>query len=296
MAMKKLFSERHGAIKPRVAGTLDATASDALLTLIRARMDEEWFGLRFPEKCRDGYAHAGTDFSKLRATMDGYNLLWPREPFEHDAPPTDGQVFDLVEFTYEHVSEALNPEFHSYWNHSHYTYDQQQGQAKFATDVNRIFERNGMAFELVDGEVKRLIPTPLHEELARSTVHTGDVLLDQMLAVATEKYLHRDPTVRRESIEKLWDAWERLKTIEAGKDKKASTANILDTAATEPAFRGLLEIEAQQLTDIGNRFMIRHSEVGKVPITEPRQVDYLFQRMHAAISLLLHASGRLRTV
>jgi hypothetical protein len=184
---------------------------------------------------------------------------------------------------YEHVAEALNPQFHSYWSHSHFTYDQQQGQAKFETDVNRIFERHGLAFELADGEVRRLVPVPLHQELARSTAHTGDGPLDQMLAVATEKYLHRDPAIRRESIEKLWDARERLKTIEAGKDKKASTANILDKAATEPAFREVLEKEALQLTDIGNKFMIRHSEVGKVPITEPKQIDYLFQRMHAAI-------------
>lgn len=98
-----------------------------------------------------------------------------------------------MEFTYEHVAEALNPEFHSYWSHSHYTYDQDSGREKFAADVNRIFERNGMAFELADGEVWRLIPAPLHEELARSIVHTGDAALDQMLAAATEKYLHRDP-------------------------------------------------------------------------------------------------------
>lgn len=292
--MKRLFTERHGAIKPRVAETLDATTRDALLTLICARLDEEWFGLRFPKRCPDGHAHAGTDLTKLRATMTGYGLLWPCEPFEPDSLPTDGQIFDLVEFSYEHVAEALDPTLHSYWSHSHYTYDQQQGRERFATDVNRILERNGTAFELADGEVRRLIPAPLHEELARYTVNTGDGPLDHMLAAATEKYLHRDPAVRRESIEKLWDAWERLKTIEAGKDKKARTANILDKAATEPAFRDLLEKEALQLTDIGNKFMIRHSEVGKVPIIEPRHVDYLFQRLHAAIWLLLQASGRLR--
>lgn len=295
MVTKKLFTERYGALKPRIAETLDITARNALLTLLRARMDEEWFGLRFPEKCRDGHAHAGTDFSKMRATMDGYGLLWPRELFDPNSLPTDGQIFDLLEFSYEHVAEALNPDFHSYWSHSHYTYDQEQGQAKFATDINRIFERNGIAFEFVDGEVRRLIPGPLHEELARSIVQTGDGPLDQMLVAATEKYLHRDPAVRRESLEKLWDAWERLKTIETGKDKKASTANILDRAATEPVFRELLEREALQLTDIGNKFMIRHSEVGKILITESKQVDYLFQRLHAAIWLLLHSSGRLRT-
>jgi hypothetical protein len=291
--MKKLFTERQGAVKPRVADTLDATTRDALLTLVRARMDEEWFGLLFPDKCIDGYAYAGTDFRKLEATVVGYGLLWPRAPFDPEEPPEDGTVFDLIEFSYEHVAQALNPKFHSYGNHSHYEYDQEAGQAKFAADINRLFERNGMAFELIDGEVRRLIPLPLREELARSIVHTGDVPLDQMLAAATEKYLHRDPAVRRESIEKLWDAWERLKTIEAGKDKKASTASILDKAAAEPVFRDLLEKEALQLTDIGNKFMIRHSEVGRVPINEPRQVDYFFKRLHAAIWLLLHASGRL---
>jgi len=292
--MKKLFTERHGAVKPRVAETLDATTRDALLTLVRARLDEEWFGLSFPAKCLDGYAYAGTDFVKLEATMNGYGLRWPRTHLDSDEPPTDGAVFDLVEFSYEHVAEALDPQYHSYGNHSHYTYDQTSGRDKFVADVNRIFERNGMAFELRDGEVHRLPPGPLHEELSRSVVHTGDVALDEMLAAATAKYLHRDPAVRRESIEKLWDTWERLKTIEAGKDKKASTANILDKAASEPAFRNLLEKEALELTEIGNKFMIRHSEVGKVPITEYRQVDYLFQRLYAVIWLLLHASDRLR--
>jgi len=42
--MKKLFTERQGAIKARTAETLDETTRSALLNLIRPRMDEEWFG------------------------------------------------------------------------------------------------------------------------------------------------------------------------------------------------------------------------------------------------------------
>jgi hypothetical protein len=49
---------------------LDEVTRNALLTLLRARMDEEWFGLSFPQKCDDGHAYADTDFTKLRATMD----------------------------------------------------------------------------------------------------------------------------------------------------------------------------------------------------------------------------------
>lgn len=290
--MKKLFTERHGAMKLRVAETLDAVTRDALLNIVLARMDEEWFGLSFPEKCRDGYAFAGTDFSKLRATMEGYGVLWPRTAVNPDVPPTDGQVFDLVEFTYEHVAEALSPEFHSFWSHSHYTYDQQQGQAKFAVDVNRIFERNGAAFHLVEGEISRIAPAILDDSLAQTLFHTGDFELDKMLQAAREKFLNRALDVRREALEKLWDAWERLKTLEPAKDKKASVKALLDRVSTEPTFRDRLETEAAQLTEIGNKFMIRHSEIDKIPVADSAQVDYLFHRMFAFIRIVLKTSDR----
>jgi hypothetical protein len=83
-----------------------------------------------------------------------------------------------------------------------------------------------------------------------------------------------------------------LKTVEAGKDKKESAKALLDKAATEPIFRFRLEQEARELTEIGNKFMIRHTETDKVPIQDSAHVDYLFQRMFSIIRLLLNASGR----
>ena len=59
LMMKKLFTERHGEGKPRVAETLDDATREGLLTLVSARIDEEWFGLSFNEKCSDGYAYTG---------------------------------------------------------------------------------------------------------------------------------------------------------------------------------------------------------------------------------------------
>ncbi|MFC0130687.1 hypothetical protein [Ralstonia solanacearum] len=47
-----------------------------------------------------------------------------------------------------------------------------------------------------------------------------------------------------------------------------------------------------QLTEIGNKFMIRHTETDKVPIVESAQVDYLFHRMFAFIRLVLMATAR----
>jgi len=56
--------------------------------------------------------------------------------------------------------------------------------------------------------------------------------------------------------------------------------------------RERLEAEAKELTWIGNNTMIRHTEVGKPPIAESAQVDYLFHRMFAIIRLLLKSSGQ----
>lgn len=48
--MKKLFTERHGEGKARVAESLDDTTREGLLTLVSARIDEEWFGLSFNQE------------------------------------------------------------------------------------------------------------------------------------------------------------------------------------------------------------------------------------------------------
>jgi hypothetical protein len=273
-----------------VIETLDDVTRNAVVTLLCARIDEQWFGLAFPNQCGDGYPYAGTDFDRLRATLDGYGLLWPPDVARHD-PPDDGRVFDVLEFAYEFVAEPKDPSFHSYMSHSHYTYDREAGRARFADDVNRIFERNGMAFALRNGEVERTVPSPLHEALAESAFRTGDDNLDRLLDAARQKFLHRSVDVRRESLEKLWDAWERLKTLEPGRDKKESAHALLEKAADEP-LRTRLEQEARDLTDIGNTFMIRHAEKDKVPIVESQHIDYLFHRMFSLIALLLKASGR----
>jgi len=168
---------------------------------------------------------------------------------------------------------------------------QERGRSKFQDDINQLFARQGLAFELKDGEVKRIAPAILHEALAESLFKTGDSHLDELLESAREKFLNRDAKVRKEGLEKLWDAFERLKTVEPGKDKLAQINSLLDKAAKEP-FRKQVNDDMNVLTWIGNNFMIRHTETSKTPIDESEHVDYLFQRMFAVIRLLLRRSGR----
>ena len=121
---------------------------------------------------------------------------------------------------------------------------------------------------------------------------TGDEDLDRLLNEARERFSAPDANVRRESLERLWDAWERLKTLYPGQ-KNASTEALLTAAIGEENFRNRVGAEARELTSIGNRFMIRHTETDKIPITTPQQVDYLFHRLFALIWILLKETGRL---
>jgi hypothetical protein len=291
LVMKPLFTERQTGTKPRIEESLTLAASAALWMLLRARREEEWFGYSFPNQCFDGYRYAGTSNTKFGEALSIWQVSWPGDDIESLVEIPDGEIFDVIEFAYEHVAQPSEPSFHSYGNHSHYSYDVKAGRSKFAADVNRIFERNGIAYSLESGEVVRIAPAILHEALATTLFTTGDTPLDELLQTAREKFLSRSLLIRSEALKELWDAWERLKTVLPGKDKRERATALLDRAAVEPTIRQRLEEEAAALTKIGNTFMIRHTEVDKIPVTDSAHIDYLFHRMFALIRLLLKSNG-----
>jgi hypothetical protein len=151
-----------------------------------------------------------------------------------------------------------------------------------------------MTKDIHDAEVKALAalgdtrtPTVLRETLSCAIFCTGDARLDTMLEDSRVKFLNTDPAVRRESLERLWDCWERLKSLENPDNKKLSVESLLSKAAHDVAFRDVLDTEAQALTKIGNSFHIRHTEVTQSAVTESAHIDYLFHRLFCMILLLL---------
>lgn len=108
-----------------------------------------------------------------------------------------------------------------------------------------------------------------------------------MLDECRAKFSDRNPLVRREALERLWDAWERLKSLADPSDKKRSVKIILDAVTSVPSLRERLETEATELNFIGNSHLIRHSEISQVPVIDVDQVDYLFHRLFTMIQLML---------
>jgi hypothetical protein len=203
------------------------------------------------------------------------------------------EVLDLIEFAHEKIAEPHQGGHHDFYDHYHLFFVQAEGQNKLRAEINRIFERNGIGFELRDtSRVERIAPEGLREVLSQAVFNTGDGVLDDLLERARTRFLSPNPVIRRESLEALWDAWERIKSLELPADKKESTKRILDRASDEPHFRAVLEDEARVLTEIGNGFMIRHAEVNKTRIADDEHVDLLFHRLFAMIRLLLKKSNR----
>jgi hypothetical protein len=66
---------------------------------------------------------------------------------------------------------------------------------------------------------------------------------------------------------------------------------LLDRVTAEPNLRDRVEVEARQLTEIGNNFFIRHTEISKPPIADSHQVDYLFHLLFSFIRLILQSNG-----
>ena len=108
-----------------------------------------------------------------------------------------------------------------------------------------------------------------------------------MLMRANEKIINYDVTIRYDALKELWDFWERLKSISYPTDKRESVKKLLDAAAHTSEFRSILEIEAKVLTDIGNSYFIRHTEMKQIKIQESAHIEYLYQRMFSLIHLLL---------
>jgi hypothetical protein len=137
----------------------------------------------------------------------------------------------------------------------------------------------------------RVPPPVIAPVLSQALSSSGDTRFDELVGEAVEKFRDRNPIIRREALERLWDAWERLKTI-LDSDKQKGIAALLARAAPNVDFRAILDSEGRTLTAIGNEFQIRHFETNKKPISSDTQVDYLFHRLFALVWLLLQSVRR----
>lgn len=289
------FSEREAGELPRDTPEISQTFWAGFVALVQRLMADGSLAEKFPgDPCPDPpYAIICCDRGSVGDAFRGENpgIEWPLQP---DGLPGTLAALDGVQFFFRYVSEPMFRKVHDYFAHEHLTrFNEYRAQESYRAEVNRLFRRNRHPYELgANGKVTRIGPPVLRETLRATTFQTGDSELDALLESARTKFNRPEANLRRESLEKLWDAWERLKTL-CHPDKKQGIQTMLLDSVPEQELRQRIDEEAQKLTKIGNDFRIRHHERDKIPIENDEQIDYLFHRMFALIWLLLKATHRL---
>ena len=287
------FSERELGLSPRNKEKIDRVFWGGFTALVQMRMNDGSLAERFPLNCFDAPIPIGSDEAAIKLAFEAEfpSIEWP---LNSSNLPDTLSVLDAVEFFYRYISKPTRKEYHSFGKHHHLlSFDQDAGLQEYSKDINRLFRRNNLAYQLRgNGQVVRLEPVVLRETLTSAIFQSEDQELNRLLELAREKFRDPDVNIRREAVEKLWDAWERLKTLEPGPNKKKQIEALLTKAIPQLEFRDRVNREAIALTNLGNDFAIRHTETNKVIISDSEYLDYLFHRLFALIQMLLRRTNR----
>ena len=302
--MTDYFSDRQFGPNPRIEEKIGKVAWDGILSLIQIKIDDGSLAFGFPSHCPDGNAIEGTNRSAFAARVRAeIHDLAGENPYSWEPPPdslpSTLAILDFIEFIARNIGEPTQVGWHDSFSHHHLKLDREAGLKKFVEDINRIFSRNGLAYELGEGgAIERTVPAPMADLVKRTGYRTGDNDLDGLLDTAIDRFLSPKPEARQDALEKLWDAFERLKTTEGGKDKKARATALIDRAISDdaPVFRSVVETEFKTMTKVGNELRIRHFEVGHERVGETGEKDYLFMRLYSLVWLMLKRTWRLLEV
>lgn len=120
------------------------------------------------------------------------------------------------------------------------------------------------------------------ELLFDNEAKTTDDKLNSLIEEAKKRFLSNDKQV---GLEKLWDAYERLKTYYYNDKKKASLEKVIEKIS-ENFDTDLINDEFKMLTDIGNNYRIRHHETNRKELSN-KHINYFFFRMLSLIDLYL---------
>jgi len=251
------------------------------LALYRMLLQQDYFYEALGYECVD----AGTVLGTLGADVGGVLIiklrkdnLWPVEARINDYSEDD--LFDMVEFLYDHVSKPINGNYHS-WNDCgmHWTtFDRETGQAEFRRDFNGFANDYEDGFELSpEGDIL-LLAEPGFETLVDTPLPTADAAnVRTRVERATKKFrYHRSTDAdRRDALRELADVLEYLR----------------------PEMRRVLaKKDESDLFNIINNFGIRHhSPDQKTDYNKPIWYSWMFYfylaTIHATVRLIEKALG-----
>lgn len=216
--------------------------------------------------------------------LDVYSLLRLRKsglfPIERDNAYTEDDIFDLIEFLFDHVSHPVKGNYHS-WNDCgwHYdTFDKPAGQDEFRVAMNKFLCDYGGGWEL----------SPSGEILSKA-----DPGMDNLFTVALPVV---DPTNVNSRVEEAIKKFRRHKSsVSDRKDAVRDLADVLEFL--RPQLKAVLAKQDEaDLFNIANNFSVRHhNQLQKTEYDQPIWLSWMFyfylSTIHAAVRLIQKQEG-----
>lgn len=197
--------------------------------------------------------------------------IWPFD--EHKGMWEEDDVFDVVEFLFDHVSKPTRGHMHSYsgcgmhWSE----FDKVAGQTEFRELINEVIADYDAGYVLTDkGEVLRLAD-PGTAPLLDAPIPTKDATVKARMEAAIQKFRRHGSSIedRHDAVRTLADACEQLR----------------------PQLEKVLKRKDEaDLFQIANQFGIRHyNKAQKTDYDQSIWLSWMFYHFLAT----LHASLRL---
>ena len=276
---KKYFSERAGRVPVEMRLDLDKL-KEILGTLLRSLINEGYLQESFGYECTDSGFNAGTCSLDLQNEI----LLTLNKPHLLPFPSSinnwaEDDLFDVIEFIYQYISEPTKKYFHS-WNNCgvHATeFNQEQGRNEYRDKINRILNKYDQGFSLSPhGEVVTIPEAHIAPLLEITVPSTDKPNVVNLVESAIQKFYHHRASLddQRVAVRSLADVLEYLRP---------------------QAKAVLITKDEADLYNIANNFGIRHhNEIQKkeydYSIWYPWIFQYYLATIHAILGLIEKAS------
>lgn len=213
----------------------------------------------------------------------GY-IAYPQQHNENAAAEEFDQyaLLDLI--------ELISRDCRDYKTNDPASWEGHDVRKKFRKEINQCFDLLGLKYKLTAAsKVERVLDGELVSKDVTNTIQqVKESGLRELLSEAIVLFRQPSPKTRKLAVEKIWDAYERLKSYYEHLNKKEFVEKIVKAiGGNQDEFVGILRDEFAILTRIGNEFMIRHYETNKIEISDVRHCDYFFNRCLSLIILAL---------
>lgn len=154
----------------------------------------------------------------------------------------------------------------------------------FQNQINSILIANDISYELKDGQIVNRLSNNI---MLKTDILSPEAGLKELLQ---ESISFMNNGNYQLAIEKIWDAFERLKSYFCSDsiDKKKSIKMILERLSGDNTeYKNFFNNEFITITEIGNKYRIRHHEMTKIEIPDDRYRKYFYMRCYVLITTVL---------